>query len=294
VCTGVCGGLGDGLASSGPKRCGRLRICSGTKCVPLATRRFLTCRPRCGACAEARPALHAIGAAFQTQPPSGEVAEECATESQTKSGTKCTARETAFPILSFAALLAGRVNTPSGTHHGLFNIFLASDICFSHFGFRSPRGANEKNAFGFLIDGDLFRFSLCPLARPAPPPPGVSSKPVSGAGLPLEQNRAQPTAHPSAHPSAHPRPMGGAPDAAEPEEIPDYPHAGDTTQSKVYLFTTLATMDKSQFLVAVRAAYQAVLAESNPNHHGPKNAVVASLPWAPAGSHVPWRTSCAR
>jgi len=69
--------------------------------------------------------------------------------------------------------------------------------------------------------------------------------------------------------------MGGAPDAAEPEEIPDYPHAGDTTQSKVYLFTTLATMDKSQFLAAVRAAYQAVFPESNPNHHGPKNAVVA-------------------
>ena len=163
VCFGVCGGLGEGLACSGPKRCGRLRICSGAKCISLATRRFLTCRPRCGACAEARPALHAIGAAFQTQPPSGEVAEECATESQTKSGTKCTARETVFPILSFAALLAGRVNTPSGTHHGQFNIFLASEICFSHFGFRSPRGANEKNAFGFFIEGEPFLFCAGPL-----------------------------------------------------------------------------------------------------------------------------------
>ena len=121
--------------------------------------------------------------AFQTQPPSGEVAEECATESQKINGTKCTARETVFPILSPAALLAGRVNTPSGTHHGLFNIFLASDICFSHFGFRSPRGANEKNAFGFFIEGEPFLFCAGPLR--------ASSQTRPAAARSLEQARGR-------------------------------------------------------------------------------------------------------
>ena len=59
------------------------------------------------------------------------------------------------------------------------------------------------------------------------------------------------------------------------QEQPDFPHTIDTTQSKVYLFTTWATMDKADFLAAVRAAYRAVCPESGPNHLGPTNAVVA-------------------
>ena len=39
------------------------------------------------------------------------------------------------------------------------------------------------------------------------PPEAMQKQTAAGAGLPLEQNRAQPTAHPNAHPNAHPRPI---------------------------------------------------------------------------------------
>ena len=47
--------------------------------------------------------------------------------------------------LAVHGVLSGNTNASPGTQNAQVNIFLASGICFSHFGFRSPRGANEKS-----------------------------------------------------------------------------------------------------------------------------------------------------